>query len=794
MGLGLILGASVAAVAIWAIVLRWSLPQTQGTITVQGLTAPVTVTRDSHGVPHIEAQSLEDALYGLGFVHGQDRLWQMELTRRTVAGRLAEIAGPPAVIADIYLRSLGLYRAAESAASGLEPGVARKVDAYAAGVTAAMRAHQGPLPLEFTVAQVTPTAWTRADSVAAVKSLALQLSANAFREAMRVALLKHLTPEQLDQFHPPFPPEAAKAWSQAKAAGAMYQTFAELGLLQGRFDLQGASNNWVVSGARSRSGKPIVANDPHLGLTIPSIWYLARLTWPGGEAVGGTVPGIPGIVSGRTRNMAFGLTTTGGDTQDLFVERLDPSSPGRYLAPGGPVAFHTRTERIKVRFGADRLIEVKETAYGPVIPGVDPRVASHMPKGTVLALRWPALDAEDRTIETSIRILEAKDASAGTMRALFASYRAPMQSWVYAGSDGSFGKLIPGPVPVRDPAMGTAGVAPSPGWTLERPWTRLTVYDEWPHERNAADGWFATANNKVVADSHPHKIASEWDSAFRFRRIEKLLAERAVHDVESFKAIQRDVVDEYALEVLPLLRAHAGGASPKAAAALKLLEGWDGAMRMERPEPLIFAAWTRALSRTLMADEMADAFPLVWNYWPDFTLRILRREGGAERWCDDTKTADKTESCSDAVTAALETAVREVEAAQGSGPAAWRWDRAHVARLTHMGLGVLPGFNWLLNARVPLPGGAHTIDRADHRLGSDNPYAAVHGGGFKGVFDLGQPENSAYVIATGQSGNVYSRHYLDLMPVWAKGEYIAVADTPRKDDPEADVLTLSPAP
>lgn len=775
-----------------ALYLRGSLPQTSGELIVAGASDRIKITRDNFGVPHIEAQSLEDALFGLGFVHGQDRLWQMELTRRIVQGRVAEIAGPPAASIDVYLRSLGLYRAAQSAAKSISPDVAPKVAAYAAGVNAAMRAHTGPLPPEFTIAQVTPTAWTVEDSVAAVKSLALQLSANAFREAMRVRLLDELTPEQLNEFYPPFPKAAADAWREAQSLNIKAAAFDRLGLLQDHLDLRGASNNWVVSGARSQSGKPILANDPHLGLTLPAIWYLARLSWPGGEAVGGTVPGIPGVVTGRTRNIAFGLTTTGGDTQDIFIERLNPANPNEYLSAEGPRPIASRKETIKVRFGGTREIIVRETAYGPVIPAEDERVSKYVPNGTVAALRWPGIDPQDRTIETSIRILEAKDASEPEIAKAFASYRAPLQSWVYAGIDGSIGKLIPGPIPIRDPRQTSEGMVPSPGWTPGAAWTRLTEYTEWPHFRDAADGWFATANNKVVSDDFPHKVANEWDAPIRFRRIEQLLAARPVHSVESFKAIQRDTVDVFALDALPKLLAQTKPENELAAQALALLKTWDGAMAMDKPQPLIFAAWMRQFMKQLMADEMKDAFTLVWNYWPEFAMRVLQNESGVGRWCDDVTSKDKTETCAEQLTSSLDMALTDLSQRHGADPAKWRWDSEHIARLNHLGFGQIPGLGRLFNMSVPIPGGAHTIDRADHRLGSTTPFAAVHGSGFRGVSDLGRPEDSAYIIASGQSGNVYSRHYGDLLPVWAKGEYLDINLAPLRGAPNVRVLILSP--
>jgi penicillin amidase len=792
LGVGALLALLIAVALGIALYLRGSLPQTEGTVFVQGLTSPVTITRDAHGIPHIQAASLNDALYGLGFVHGQDRLWQMDLTRRIVQGRVAEIAGPPGLTPDTYMRTLGLYRAAQSAAARLTPNADAAVKAYAAGVNAAMRAHTGPLPPEFTIAQVTPSSWTPSDSVAVIKSLALQLSANAFREALRVRLLAELTPAQLDQLQPPFSTQAADALKEAMTAGDVLPTLEKFAQLEETLDLQGASNNWVVDGAHSASGKPILANDPHLGLTVPAIWYLAKLSWPGGETVGGTVPGIPGMVTGRTRNLAWGLTTTGGDTQDLFVEKLNPANADEYLSPEGYKTFRTRSELIEVRFGSDQTITVRETDNGPVLPTGDPRLKPYVPQGRAISLRWGALGPEDRTIETTLAILAVPDASEASIKTMFENYKAPLQSYVYAGGDGSIGMIVPGPIPLRNPEFRADGIVPGAGWLASSRWSAQTEYKDWPHFRNDPRGWFATANNKIVPDGFPHKVASEWDSEYRAKRIGHLLTAREKHDRESFKAMQRDDVDQYAVEVLPELTPLAQPQSAPAKEALALLKSWNGEMAAARPEPLIFAAWMRELTRALMADELGEAFNSIWGYWPEFIQRVLKNENDAARWCDDETTKNATEDCPLMVTRALQKAVDDLRGEYGNSPAKWRWSDAHVARLSHLGFGQIPVLNRLFNFEVPVPGGSNTIDRADHRMNSSTPFAAVHGSGFRGISDLGDPDRSLYMIATGQSGNVYSPHYRDLTPLWARREYLEIGATPKPGDPGVRVLSLTP--
>lgn len=788
-----LLGALTLYASFAAISLRWSLPQLSGEAEVQGPDARLRIVRDRYGIPHIEAQSLKDALFGLGFVHAQDRLWQMEVSRRLVQGRIAEMAGPPAATIDVYLRALGLYRAAQTAAERLSPEAQALTDAYTAGVNAAMAKHKGPLPPEFTIAQITPQAWTRADSVAVVKGLAMQLSANAFRELLRLRLLQSLTPEQAVQYAPPFPRESAEALKALFGDGASKSALGDLSEFEPWLQTRFASNNWVVSGTQSKSGKPLLANDPHLGLSIPAVWYLARLTWPGGEAVGGTIPGAPGVIAGRTQTLAWGLTTTGGDTQDLILERINPKNPDEYLTPEGPKPFERRTETIKVRFGSQRAVTVLSTANGPVIPAEDPRVRALIPDGYALALRWPALEAEDRTLETTLGILTAQDASEASVQRLFGAYKAPLQSFVYAGTDGNIGKIIPGVVPLRNAAQISRGLAPSPGWEAQSRWTGFAPYAQWPHERNGPEGRFWTANNKVVPDSHPYPVALEWDTELRANRIKSLFTAPGPYSLDDMKRMQTDIVDQYAVETLPAMLGLLEGGDARQSQAAALLKAWNGEMANERPEPLIWAAWMRALTKAVFADELGEVFPLQWDYQTRFMERLVAGETGLAAWCDDTATKDKTETCKSVMSEALNSALTELSEAHGADMTAWRWGPAHTATLRHVGFGQVPGLGNLFNIRIQIPGGAHTLNRADHRMSSSAPYAAVHGSGYRGLYDLGDLASSLYMIGSGQSGNVYSPHYADLVPLWAKGEYLKIERTP---DPARDenvrVLTLSP--
>jgi len=420
-----VLAALVAALLLGAggsyLWLTTALPQTNGRIVVAGLAAPVEIRRDDAGIVTIRAQGETDAYFALGFAHAQDRLFQMDLMRRVGAGRVSEIVGGEAVGVDRAMRVLGLYRLAEANFPLLPPAVRRALQAYADGVNAYLAWHDGAWPPEFYLLRYRPEPWRPADSLVWGRLMALQLSDNWLQEFLRWRLARRLTPDQLESLWPAMPPGGVAP--QTGAAGPLFPEMAGIPILG---DLPGASNNWVVAGDRSASGKPLLANDPHLGLTAPIQWYLARIETPTWMIAGATPPGVPFTLIGHNGKVAWGVTTTHSDTQDLFIERVLPQNPGRYETPEGPKPFVTREERILVRGGSDVVVTVRETRHGPVIS--DAGQADLGLPGHVTALGWAALRAEDRTPEAVYRMNHAEDADAFV--AALRAFESPQQNVV----------------------------------------------------------------------------------------------------------------------------------------------------------------------------------------------------------------------------------------------------------------------------------------------------------------------------------------------------------------------------
>ena len=763
-----------------------SLPVYDGTVQVTGLNQPVQILRDRHAVPHILATSFEDAAFGLGFVHAQDRLWQMDLSRRFIQGRLAEGLGELALDADILTRTMGLYQAAGQALEHLSPDSRRALEAYSAGVNAYIATHRGRWPIEFVLAGITPEPWTPTDSIAVLKGMAFELSGNAFREAARARLLPVLGLRGLEDFFPPF--DAAPLPGYLNDAFATTRT----GQIRGVPDTT-ASDNWVVSGERSASGKPLLANDPHLGFTIPSFWYLAHLSFGGEDIVGGTLPGIPSIVAGRNRNVAWGMTNTGPDTQDLFLERLNPDNSRQYQTPLGMAEFETRAETIRVRFGGERRIIVRRSQHGPIVSDTNSSFGDAAPDGHELALAWTALDPDDTSMDALLALGRAK--TGDDIRAAGRLFVTPMQNIVYAdaeGTAGHIGLMLPGRVPQRAESNDSLGLVPAPGWDGRYDWRDPIPPDAMVSVVDPPSGHISTANNKTAPDDYPYTLTREWESNYRFDRIEQLLAGSPKHSVESFKAIQTDTVDLYALELKRRLLA-AGSFQGRAADAAQLLTNWDGAMLRDRPEPLIFSAWARALAERIFGDELGANFENYWGYRDQFTLRVLDDVDDAGRWCDDRGTTD-TEDCASRIRLALDDAMVELAAAYGETMSAWRWGNPHRAVHVHRPLGNFPVIGGTFNREAEMDGGAYTLLRADNAMASSRPYAAVHGAGYRAIYDLGAPDESLYVISVGQSGNVFSPHYDDLLGLWAGAQYITIPTSPAAvSSSAAHALRLEPA-
>ena len=909
------LSAAVGGAFAW---LRGSLPQIDGERTLTGLVAPVEVVRDVNGIPHITATNEEDALFALGFVHAQDRMWQMEMNRRIGAGRLAEVLGAAALDTDRLLRVLGLHHRAKASLGHFRPDVKRRIAAYVRGVNAWMETRPGPLPPEFLGLGFEPEPWSAADSVLLPKLMSLDLAREWTRDRMRLRLSEILPPDQLVDFYPPYradkprgvvparalpssaPPVASSGQAAApfrpapvsrtapeprqapaglKASGIFplsgdqhvgagggpglfgampafaprFQSLQHLrtGVLPARGDgafpirprpadrsvsralsaptsgaiaerhpasamlkasedaafpvpssyadrsvsrLRSAlsplssfgghlgSNSWVVDGSRTASGKPLLANDPHLGLTAPSVWYLAHLSWPGVDVVGATLPGMPGVVLGHNGRVAWGFTNTGPDVQDLFLEQIDPSDPLRYATPEGWRAFDVRRERIRVRDGENVVLEVRESRHGPILDDTDRAPGSGDGAAPVLALAWTALRDDDLTLQAGLGVAHARDwpSFVTSLR----DFHSPQQNITYADVDGNIGFLAPGLIPIRGGSGGERpGTMPRPGWEAGGGWQGFVPFEALPRVYNPPGGAIVTANHQVVPDGYPHHLTFEWAAGYRAQRIMEKLAESGRHDLASFRALQQDRTSLFARALLPWLRSVAvpAGAGEIAGRAQALLDGWEGSMDPDRPEPLVFQAWIWEFARLVSADELGVHQRAAWGRKGAFVQRVLE---GRNVWCDDIHTA-AAETCEEMLVRALVAATSRLAEDHGDDPEAWRWGHAHVAIAEHRPFGATP-LAPLFNLSGPAPGSIYAVNAFSFgTLEEERPFASTHGPSFRAIYDLADLDRSLFVQSTGQSGNIFSPWYRNLERRWRDGGYILIPTERAAYEPNA---------
>ena len=775
----IVLAAVVVAGAYFQF--RRSLPQDEGVIHIAGLKDPIEVLRDAYGVPHIRARSLEDAIFALGFVHAQDRLWQMEVNRRTAAGRLSEVFGPSAIDIDRFLRTIGVRRAAEANSAHLDMETRALLEAYAAGVNAFL-ATDPVLPVEFLLTGTKPAPWTPADSLGWIKMMAWDLGANWRSELLRLQLARTMPNARINELLPPYPgetypelPDLHRLYANMEREGVNLAIgdrphFSQTSKMRSVpiFPGEGlGSNNWVVSGEKSATGKPLLANDPHLGLTAPPVWYFAHISAPGIDAIGATLPGVPAVVLGRNDRFAWGFTNTGPDVQDLYLERLD--SAGDYLTPEGPKPFRVVDEVIKVKGGEDVRLRVRISRHGPVISDVLKSAQDAAPRGHVIAFQWTALRDDDLTMQAAVKIARARD-WAGFLTAL-RDFHTPQQNIVYADVDGNIGFVAAGRVPVRRADNDLHGMAPAPGWLARYDWNGFIPFGELPHSYNPASGEVITANQRITPPGYKPFITSEWQPPYRAHRIAELLRALPLHSIGSFARIQGDVVSLPVRELLPrLLKTRP--ASEEARRALQLLAGWDGSMTAERPEPLIVWAWWREFSRAIYADEMGDAFHGNWLARAPFLTAVLNDVDGEGRWCDDVRTRE-VETCDGVLSATLDAALADLRRRFGGDMNAWRWGTAHYALSEHRPFDKVKLLAPIFDITVPSPGDPFTVDVGRSRFEDEaRPFASVHAPSLRAIYDLSDVDNSLYIHSGGQSGNVLSPYYRTFSAAWAKGEYI----------------------
>jgi penicillin amidase len=752
----LVLGSGV-----YLLFVRRTFPQAKGTLQVAGLLDRVEVYRDKSGVPHIFAQNEHDLFFAQGYVQAQDRLWQMEFSRRIGAGRLSEVLGESTLESDRFLRTIGLYRAAQADLQVLPAQVIETLQAYGDGVNAFISTHRDRLPLEFAILGFEPEPWTPTDTVAWGKVMAMSLGGNWENELLRARLLAAFGEAKLRDLVSPYANEGpliipAEAKSYSYVDTLLLDDYRQVQAQAGSMGQYLGSNNWVVDGTMTASGRPMLANDPHLGIQMPSIWYEMHLVAGDVDVVGSSFPGAPGIIIGHNRRIAWGVTNAGPDVQDLYVEKINPANSDQYEFKGVWEDMTIIQEEIRVKGRAEpEKLTVRRTRHGPVMTPVVPEATD------VLALHWTALEGDQ--LFYSVYLLN-RARNWQEFREALRYWQAPSQNFVYADVDGNIGYQLPGNIPIRSAGQ---GLVPAPGWTGEYEWTGYIPFDELPSVYNPPTHYVVTANNKVVPDDYPYFISAEWAEPFRAQRIVDLLLSRPGLTVDDLRDIQADTYSIPASALMPV----ALGLGPEGwlqERAFNFFKGWDYRLESNSGCAGISEVLLWRLLANTFGDELNDA-GIEEGEFPGFSLALLKLlDDPSNAWFDDVGTPEI-----EGRDAILRRSWRETTEywgrrygdLVGNTDTQWAWGKVHYAVFEHP-LGSVKPLHLIFNrGPVPARGSGDTVDAAGYGRGD---FAVRVVASYRQIIDVGEWSNSRSQHTTGQSGQPFHPHYGDMISSWQK--------------------------
>ncbi len=745
------------------------------------MSAAATIVRDADGVPQISAATDNDAFFAVGYVHAQDRLWQLELQRRLAKGTLSEIFGKDSLQQDVWFRTLGVYDAARSAWPALSKEAQASLTAYTAGINAGIAA-QTKLPVEFRILHVEPQPWTEVDSLAWIKIFAFNLGGNFRAEMSRYLAAQALPEDKYKTFFPDYPGDAPTTIATAAPvrgdAAGMSRLLDFQRSLESQWSLGGravGSNAWVVAGKLTKDGGSLLANDPHLGLQIPSLWYAMKVKGNHLDVAGMSLVGLPLVVFGHNAHIAWGGTNMMADAQDLFLEHQDAHNPNAYEVDGHSEPFTMREEEIGIRADFPEQLHrsylpfklyVRSTRHGPVISDQF-HVFDHP-----VSLRWTALDDRDTTYEAFYRLGYAGDWPA--FESALHAMVAPALNLVYADRAGNIGYLGAGRIPLRKTGDGSL---PSPGWDDSYAWTGYVPPERWPQSFNPVSGYIVTANNKIAGSDYPYFISRDWASPARAMRIEQMIVEGTASGrrltLEDMQAMQGDKVDLPARKMMHALASFAPQGE-RQRAAWEVVRNWDGVMDADSQAAAIFQVWMRHFRRRLFAAPLQDAWKnpaqaaFSGNLGEGVTLDSLAQivEQGGSPWC--AKEADgraTLPACGKKLQESLQQAILELDKLTGSSDMGkWRWGAVQKTVYTHTPFSDFKPLDRLFEIRIGNGGSINTVDVADSQFVDKEGYLQKFGAAFRQIIALRQDSVTEYYMnSTGESGNVADAHYADMV-------------------------------
>ncbi len=784
-GVMVILAVIFGAVAVLGTrLVKKSLPPTGGEKALAALAQPVTVQRDEYGVPHVFAQNESDLWRAAGYVAAQDRLWQMDFARRAARGTLSEIFGAAMLPQDKFLRTWGFYRLAQRLTGNLSLESRRMLEAYAEGVNAFIEDNKSRLPVEFSILQYKPEPWKIEDSIGLIRLLAFNLCYVWFFEpALGKVVEQYGLPMAMEIFPAVLENSPAIVPAMPTRLGARLDDFfqlafatrAKLGMPPGVH----GSNSWAVSGKRTVSGKPLLANDPHLGLELPAIWYEMHLVAGAElEVAGVTLPGVPGVVLGHNRNIAWGFTHGMVDDLDFYFEKINPVQANEYWHNGAWQQMEMIEEYIPIKGRLPERFVIRATARGPVVNGIHDAAQSD---SLAVSFRWTGFEMTDEL--RAVQLLNRAKTWEDFLQAM-RHFKVPNQNVIYADVAGNLGYYSCGLVPIRRDGKGWL---PYAGWENTGDWIGMVPFEQMPSVYNPPQNFVATANNLVINKNFPHYISNAWEPTSRIERITELLQQNDRVTVEYFQQMQNDVVSILARRVLPLLLKMLDTAvtpdstntsppqlSQQEKDARQLLSTWDGSESADSVPAALFQVWTQEFLLATIKDEMGDTLFNAYAAWSSLAIRALEylAQHPESPWFDNRLTPE-IETAPQIALAAYRQMLQVLHAKQGEMMIDWQWGKIHQLLLAHP-LGKHETLQQVFNAGpYPLGGSADTINKGEYRLTA--PYAVMVGPSVRRIVDLANPESFYSIIPGGQSGQVFSPHHHDQVRLWLQGKYRQVS-------------------
>jgi penicillin G amidase len=743
------------------------LPMTSGEIKVTGLSAPVQVIRDSSGVPHIKAENEKDLYIAQGYIQAQDRLFQMDLSRRQASGRLSEVIGESTVNNDKFFRTLGLRRAAEASFDQYTDSGKEVLGWFADGVNLYMEElkESNKWPVEFTLLGYKPEPWSPVDSLTIGKYMAHDLGGHWENQAFRQYLLQNFSEEEAYDLFPTYPEDAPYIISKADLD--IEKSFASA-VIPHEFN---GSNNWVVSGEKTTSGKPLLADDPHLGLATPSIWYQMHLEAPEVNVSGVIFAGIPGIILGHNEKIAWGVTNTGPDVQDLYIEKRNPDNENEFLYLDEWEEASVVSEPIKVKDGETIDYDVTITRHGPILS----EFAGDLGNDTVLSLKWTALEPSAE-LEAVLNMNKAKNWN--EFEEALEKFETPAQNFVFAGEDGTIAYKANGKIPIRK----GNGLLPVPGWNDEYEWTGYIPFDELPRVVNPEEGFISTANNKVISDNYPYHISNHWAQPYRQMRIQEVLKTTEKLTVEDMQSLQMDQKNLQAQEFVPeFLTVLEGTSDEKQKQALALLRDWDYVDSKDAAAPLIFNIWMTKISEVLFNEKIPEDTFKLFQGQKQVVDELLRNalDGEAGPWINQAGGIEKV------LKESLGLAIHDIEKTQGNNYEKWQWGDYHQVRFNHPLSSVSP-LQYLFNSKGGIATGGSSVTVQAAAFTKDG--TVNHGASWRFVIDVSDLTSGYHLVGPGQSGHVKSKWYDNQFEEWVGGQYHLTT----LSVPEGEELTLTP--